>query len=138
MAKHRRGRSVTSAASEPAMAMNPLPLSLADVYLLTAESEGREAVPGLTLVVDHDGLTVITPHRTTAARLAWSELTVLKTAGRTRAPGGEEAVFLEAAGTQRSHRFVVPTDDPLALEATMAAVTGIPPPAVPRKSRRRR
>jgi hypothetical protein len=138
MAKHRRGRSTTSAASAPTTTVSPLPLSLADVYLLTAESEGREAVGGLTLVVDQDGLTVITPHRTTAARLTWSELTVLKTAGRTRAPGGEEAVLLEATGARRSHRFVVPTEDPLALEATMAEITGIPPPVPNRKSRRRK
>jgi len=118
--------------------VNPLPLSLADVYLLTAESDGNEAVAGLTLVVDQDGLTVITPHGTTGARLTWSELTVLKTAGRTRAPGGEEAVVLEASGARRTHRFVVPTDDPGAFETTMAGITGVPPPDVPRKSRKKK
>ena len=91
MAKHRRGRSKT------APAVDLLPLTLGDVYLLTAESDGQLAVGGLAVVIDHQGLSVFAPNGTAAAELSWSELTVLRTAGPTTAPGGEEAVLLEAA-----------------------------------------
>ncbi len=131
MAKHRRGRSNASAVGDR------LPLSFSEVYLLTAESQGQLAVGGLTLVVDHDGLSVVAPHGSTAAALAWSELTVLRTEGRTTAPGGEEAVFLEASRGERTHRFVVPTDDASSLESTIAAITGVPGPEPSRRARRR-
>jgi hypothetical protein len=109
-----------------------------DVFLLTAESDGQQAVGGLTVTVDQGGLTVISPHGTTAAQFAWPELTVLRTAGRTPAPGGEEAVLLEVSGPGRTHRFAVPTDDPVVLETTIAGITGIPAPETPRKKSRKR
>lgn len=132
MAKHRRGRSHESPAVEP------LPLSLRDVYLLTAESGGRMAVGGLTLMVDHLGLTVFAPDGGAAAVLAWADLTALRTTGRTTGPGGEDAVLLEASSASRTHRFAVPTVDAGALETTVAAITGVPAVDPPRRSRRRR
>jgi hypothetical protein len=132
MAKHRRGR-----AEEP-FPVDPLPLSLDPVYLLTAESGGEQAVDGLALVVDHNGLTVLGPNGTTAAAMTWSELTVLRTAGRTTTPEGNGAVVIEAATTARTHRFSVPTEDAVALEATIAAITGVPAADPPRRTRRRR
>lgn len=96
MAKHRRGRSTESPPPDP------LPLSLEDVYLLTAESDGRLAVPGLGLLVDHLGFTVLAPDGRTAAWLTWSELTALRTGGRITAPGGEDAVLLEASSAQHT------------------------------------
>src|ERR1700722_19327139 len=104
MAKHGRGR------SRETPAVDPLPLTLHDIYLLTAESDGQLALPGLGLVIDSQGLTVFTPEGATAAALAWSELTVLRTAGRSTTPGGEHGVILEARSERRTHRFVVPTD----------------------------
>jgi hypothetical protein len=138
MAKHRRGRSTTSSAPAANAAVDLLPLSLPDVYLLTAVSDGREAVAGLTVVINHEGFTVVTPHQTIAAVITWPELTVLRTAGRTKGPAGEDAVLLEASGAARAHRFVVPTADPVALEATIAEITGITPSESPRRSRRGR
>jgi hypothetical protein len=135
MAKHRRGRTAASKPAKADAAVDRLPLSLPDVYLLTAHSAGQEAVGGLTLTIDQDGLTVIAPHGTTAAQLTWSELTLLETVGHTRAPGGEEAVALEATGPVRTHRFIVPTEDPVALEATIAAITGDTRPDRPRNAR---
>jgi hypothetical protein len=132
MAKHRRGRSKES----PAAGL--LPLTLAGVYLFTAESDGQLAVGGLALVIDHRGLSVFAPEGTVAAELAWSELTVLRTAGPTTAPGGEEAVLLEAASALRKHLFAVPTGDSVALEAAMAAITGTAEDNPPRRGRRRR
>lgn len=134
MAKHRRSRSSTPAAPKPPAAAEPLPLLLTDVYLLTAESDGQEALGGLTVVIDADGLTVITPHRTIAAQLTWSQLAGLRTAGRTHAPDGREALVLEASGPARTHRFVVPADHLEALESTIAEVTGAPVHKHPRKA----
>jgi hypothetical protein len=130
MAKHRRGR-----ANEPGA--NPLPLLLDDVYLLTAESDGQLALGGLSLVVDHQGLTVSAPNGTTAAAMAWSELTVLRTAGRTTVSEGEGVVVLEASTAARTHRFAVPSDNAGALEAAIAAVTGVPTADSPRRRRQR-
>jgi hypothetical protein len=115
-----------------------LPLSLGGVYLLTAESDGQLAVSGLTLVVDGEGFTVFAPDGTTAAVLAWSELTVLKTAGPTTAPGGEGAVLLEASSKLRTHRFAVPTGDVAGLETAIAAITGVRDSDPRRRARRRR
>jgi hypothetical protein len=113
-------------------------LSLGDVHLLTAESDGQLAVGPLTLIIDDQGLSVIAPDGVTAAALTWAELTVLRTAGRVRAPGGEDAVLLEASSSLRTHRFAVPTDDPVTLESTISALTGVPPTGAPRRDRRRR
>jgi len=131
MAKHGRGRT-----NEPP-AGDPLPLSLSDVYLLTAQSDGQLAVGGLALTVDHQGLTVFAPDGRPAATLPWSELTVLRAVGRTTAPGGGEAVLLEASSHARSHRFIVPTGDADNLESTLSAITGVPAPDTARRSRRR-
>jgi hypothetical protein len=113
-------------------------LSLSGVYLLTAESDGQLAVGQLTLIIDDHGFSVVAPDGVIAAALAWSELTVLKTTGRVSAPGGEEAVLLEAASSIRSHRFAVPTADPGALESTIAALTGMPTSGPSRRAGRRR
>ena len=131
-AKHRRGRSPETAPTDR------LPLSLHAVYLLTAESDGQQAVGGLALVLDHQGLTVFAPNGSAAAALAWPDLRVLRTTGRTTAPGGEDAVLLEAASSDRTHRFAVPTGDADTFESTIAAITGVPAPHSRRWSRRRR
>jgi hypothetical protein len=138
MAKHRRSRSSTSAVPTPSIPVDPLPLTLRDVYLLTTDAGQEMAVGSLTVVVDHPGLSVLAPDGRIAAVLTWSDLTVLRTAGPVSAPGGENAVLLVAASRQRSHRFAVPTSDPVALEATIAEITGVPAPDPPPRRRRRR
>jgi hypothetical protein len=132
MARHRKHR---GAIEEKA---NPLPLTLRDVYLLTAESDRQLAVNGLGLVVDDFGLTVVSPEGKTAAKLAWSELTSLRSKGPTTAPAGESAVLLEATSATRAHQFLVPTEDPAALERVIAVVTGIPVPVPAGRRGRRR
>ena len=96
MAKHRRRPGKRSPSAGLPLSF---PLSLSGVYLLTAESDGQLAVGQLTLIIDDQGLSVIAPDGETAAALAWSEMTVLQTAGRVRAPGGEDAV-LDTAGVE--------------------------------------
>jgi len=109
-----------SSAPEEAAASDAL--SARDVYLLTTtETGGRVAVPGLALTVDQLGLTVFKPDGTVAAVLAWEQLTGLAAAARTRTPAGRDAVVMEASTTsKRTHRFVVPTEDPAAFEAALA------------------
>ncbi|MGA2036899.1 MAG: hypothetical protein ABSH04_04865 [Acidimicrobiales bacterium] len=95
-------------------------LTLSDVYLLTAESQGELAVPGLKVVIDRLGLTLIKPDDTVGAVLAWGKLQSLRTAERMLMPPGTTAVVVEAVSDVRTHRFAVPTDDPEGLEAVVA------------------
>jgi hypothetical protein len=95
-------------------------------------------VGGLALVVDQVGVTVGAPDGAIIAVLAWPDLTALRTTGRTAAPGGQDAVLLEAATATRTHRFLVPTADADGFERTIAAITGVPDPDSRRRSRRRR
>ena len=53
------------------------PLVLSDVYLLTAESGGNVAVPGLTVVLDGSGLTVRKPDGDVGAVVAWADVSGL-------------------------------------------------------------
>ena len=131
MAKHGRNRT-----DEPPDA-DPLPLALGDVYLLTAESGGEEAVGGLGLVLDHDGVTVLGPSGTPAAAIEWSQITSLRTGGRTIAPGGRPAVVLEATTARRTHRFAVPTNHATDLETAIDGLAWVPVTDPPRRRRRR-
>lgn len=95
-------------------------LTLSDVYLLTTESQGEITVPGLTVVLDQLGLTVVKPDGAVGAVLAWDKLRSLRTAERVQMPSGTCAVVVEAVSDDRTHRFAVPSDDPDGLEAAVA------------------
>jgi hypothetical protein len=97
-------------------------LTLSDVYLLTAESQGEITVPGLRVVLDQLGLTVVKPDGAVGAVLAWEKLRGLRTAKRMQMPSGTCAVVVEAVSNDRTHRFAVPTDDPDGLEAAVAEI----------------
>src|ERR1700722_3803845 len=88
------------------------PLVLSDVYLLTAESGGKTAVPGLTLLLDGSGLTVRKPNGDTGAVVAWTEVSGLAADKRIRTPAGHPGVIIEAVTASRTHRFVVPSENP--------------------------
>jgi len=92
------------------------PFVVSDVYLLTADSNGQVAVPGLSLVIDATGLTVHRPDGVVAAVVAWSDMTELVASRRMRTPAGNPGIVVETTTASRSHRFVVPTDDPDSLE----------------------
>ncbi len=92
------------------------PLVLSDVYLLTAESGGNVAVPGLTVVLDGSGLTVRKPDGGVGAVVAWADVSGLVANKRIRTPAGSPGVIVEAVTTSRTHRFVVPSDNPAGLE----------------------
>jgi hypothetical protein len=116
------------------------PLVLSDVYLLTAESEGTTAVPGLTVQLDESGLTVRKPDGTTGAFLAWTDVSGLVADRRIRTPAGSQGVVLEAVTTTRTHRFVVPSDNPDGLrhEITHLAGTMVAPSTKSSPGRKRR
>jgi hypothetical protein len=92
------------------------PLVLSDVYLLTAESGGDVAVPGLTVVLDGSGLTVRKPDGAVGAVVAWTDVSGLVASKRIRTPAGNPGVIVEAMTASRTHRFVVPSDNPEGLE----------------------
>ena len=116
------------------------PLVLADVYLLTAESQGSTAVPGLTVQLDESGLTVRKPDGTTGAFLPWADVSGLVADRRIRTPAGSQGVVLEAVTTTRTHRFVVPSDNPEGLrhEITHLARTMVTPDTSPGPGDKRR
>jgi hypothetical protein len=92
------------------------PLVLSDVYLLRAESDGNLAVPGLTVMVDGSGLTVRKPDGAIGAVVSWQEVSGLAASRRIRTPAGSHGVIVEVATSSRTHRFVVPSDNPDGLE----------------------
>ena len=100
----------------PPSALSVAPFVVSDVYLLTAESDGTVAVPGLSLVVDATGLTVHRPDGAVAALVAWADMTGIVATRRMRTPAGSPGVMVEVATSSRQHRFVIPADDPDALE----------------------
>jgi hypothetical protein len=104
-------------------------LALSDVFLLTADSNGQVAVPGLALMLDRSGLRVRKPDGTVAAAVPWGEVTELNGAGRMRTPAGSPGVVLEAVTVSRTHRFVVPSADPDRLEGQILRVAGRRRPA---------
>ena len=65
------------------------PLVLSDVYLLTAESGGNVAVPGLTVVLDGSGLTVRKPDGAVGAVVAWADVSGLVASRADAHPGGK-------------------------------------------------
>ncbi len=119
-------------------------LILSDVYLLTAESGGSVAVPGLTLVMDASGLTVRKPDGAVGAALGWDEVSGLVADKRMRTPAGHPGVVLEAVTAVKTHRFVVPSDNPAGLEYEVAQLAGAlaagppPPPPVTKERAARR
>jgi len=95
-------------------------LDLPGVYLLTAQSDGQSAVPGLGIVLDRRGLTVRKPDGEVSAILEWAQLSSVGTRSRMKTPVGRMGVVLEASSPSKSHRFVIPTDDPDGLEQEIA------------------
>jgi len=107
-------------------------LTLSDVYLLTTSSQGEIVLPGLKVVVDQMGLTVIKPDGAVGAMLAWGKLKGLGTAERMQTPTGTPAVVVEARSDGKTHRFAVPTDDPDGLEAVVAELVSARDTSAPR------
>src|SRR5260370_39934590 len=87
-------------------------LDFSGVYLLTAESEGQSAVPGLGIVLDRDGLTVRKPGGEISAVLAWAQLSSVTAGGRMRTPGGRRGLVLEATTVTQPRRVVAPAPPP--------------------------
>ena len=110
-------------------------LVLSDVLLLTAESGGRVAVPGLSVVMDEAAVTVRKPDGDVGAVVNWADVSRLGVGGRMAAPLGDpiDGVIVEAVTAERTHRFVVPTEDPEGLEREIAKLASA---VVPRRRRR--
>jgi len=124
---------------DPSSAARSLaPFTVTDVYLLTAESDGRVAVPGLCVVVDTTGLTVRRPDGAVAAVVAWSDVRGLTAHRRMRTPAGSSGVVVEVVTSSRTHHFLVPTDDAEGLERDITAFAADAGGQESRRSRRAR
>jgi hypothetical protein len=100
------------------------PLVLCDVYLFTGESGADTAVPGLTVVLDGSGLTVRKPDGAVGAVVEWGEVVGITASRRMRTPAGSRGVVVEAQTPSRTHRFLVPSDNPDGLEYELSQLAG--------------
>ncbi len=125
--RRRRHREVVDQAIETGGPTDQASLELAGVYLLTAESDGQAAVPGLTVALDRSGLTVRKPTGEVSAVLGWAQLSGVSANGRMRTPVGRPGLVLEARTASKAHRFVVPSDDPDALEQEIVRLAAAAP-----------
>jgi len=94
-------------------------LGLQPVYLITTDTSGEVAVPGLGLSIDELGVCVIKSDGSLVAVLPWDDIGELSATERTVTPEGDIAVIVEASTPLRTHRFVVPTDNPDGVEAAL-------------------
>jgi hypothetical protein len=95
-------------------------LTLSDVYLITRDASGEVALPHLGVVIDQLGMTVTKADGAVAAVFRWDDLQGLRTAELVETPNGGGALVVEVDSYIRTHRFVVPTDDPGGLEVVIA------------------
>jgi hypothetical protein len=127
-----------AAAPEPGARSDPFSLTLTGVHVLASNGDGQLAVPGMWLVLDQIGVTVLKPDGKVGAVLPWAELVRVTAVERARAPVGGQALVIEAATESRTHRFLVPTDDPGELAAVVAEVVAARTGPTTRQGRDRR
>ncbi|HVB91145.1 MAG TPA: hypothetical protein VND70_03495 [Acidimicrobiales bacterium] len=97
--------------------------SIPDVYLLTKGVARRVAIPDLELTFGARDLALARSSGKVIWRCTWSKVDELSIAERSILPDGREGVVVavvERGG--RHHRFVLPTDDPVAVEANVRAL----------------
>jgi len=115
--------------------------SVPDAYLLTEGPHGRVAVPHLTLTFFASGVALDKADGESAWFCNWTDLREMSPVERSVLPDGREGVviLLTERGRRRQHRFVLPTRNTVATEASLrdrAATHGLhkrrPRPAVSR------
>jgi hypothetical protein len=91
--------------------------SISDVFLLAeGDGSGRVAVPNLKLTIRGEGLELAKTDGEATWRSRWSNLDELSMAEHSVLPDGREGlVMLVVERGGRHHRFILPTDEPLAL-----------------------
>jgi hypothetical protein len=90
-----------------------------DVYLLTGGADGTVAVPQLALTLLPGGIELDKPDGEIVWSCTWPELHELSPVERSVLPDGSDGVVVEVVEKGRRgrrHRFVLPTDDPVAVE----------------------
>jgi len=136
-------------AAEPERPSDPFSLTLGDVHLvsswLTPRPPGSDAgtskdvaIGGLSLVFDQTGITLLKPGGGVGAVLPWSSLQDVTVSDTARTPDGDRALMVEATTPERTHRFLVATEDPAELRAVVEEVVTARKQAGRRKSRGRR
>ncbi|HXX89484.1 MAG TPA: hypothetical protein VEI83_04575 [Acidimicrobiales bacterium] len=102
----------------------------------TVEAEGQVVVPGISLVLNQIGITVLKPDGGVGAVLPWSSLSSVSTVARWSTPTGAPALLVEAVTDKRTHRFLVPAEDPDELQAMIAEVVAARSSRRPKRGRR--
>ena len=92
--------------------------TVADVYLLTAGSDGPVAVPDLTLTFREGGLELDKADGELVWECEWSDLVEMAPIERSVLPDGKDGVVMVVVerDRRRRHRFVLTTDDADATE----------------------
>lgn len=116
----------------PVEPVAPTDLAFDNVYVLTSTPEAPSAIPDLRLTISDTGVQVFRANGVTVWGAAWAQVAGLSAPERSRLPDGRQGlvVHLLVSGG-RTHRFVVPTDDPGPLEdllADLACRRGLTPP----------
>jgi len=89
-----------------------------------AAPDRQVAVPGMALVLDQLGITVLKPDGSVGAVLPWAEVSRVSTVGPTTDPDGAPALVVEAVTSSRTHRFLVPSHYEAELRAAVAGAAG--------------
>jgi hypothetical protein len=94
--------------------------SIPDVYLLTKGSDGTVAIPHLSLTFRSAGVELAKSDGEVVWRCTWTKMDELSTAERSTLPDGRNGIVVVVVerGVRR-HRFVLPTEDPAGIEATV-------------------
>lgn len=97
-----------------------------DVFLVTESKDGRVAVPHLHLAFVEDGIEVSKHNGEAAWDCKWDDLDELSTAEHSILPDGNAGlVVLVTEHGGMHHRFVIPTDHPEEVEATIRTLARV-------------
>jgi len=90
------------------------------VYLLTSGPDGPTAVPGLRIELGPQGLSLARADGARIWNARWDQVSEFATPERSVLPDhGHGVVLFVSTHDGRSHRFVLPSDEPAALESML-------------------
>jgi hypothetical protein len=97
-------------------------LRFSGVYLLSSLSDGPGAIANLQLELGEGAITLTKEDGVTIWTTPWEEVTEIATPDRADLPDGSKGVvWVVTTRQRRSHRFVIASDDPSALEAALSS-----------------
>jgi hypothetical protein len=108
-----------------------------DVGVATGGAAGEVVVPGMSLVINAVGLTLLKPGGAVGAVLPWASIEALTTDAWAVSPEGTPAVLIEATTATKAHRFLVPAGDPEELAKVIDEVGAARQAPAPARRKRR-